>query len=254
MAAAQPSPQTRSVLHITDLHLLAERGARLLDVDTTVTLEAVLAAATAERQPAALLVTGDIAQEPAVATYRRCLELLGEYHRGPLLCLPGNHDLFGPMLAAGMPMQPVDLEPWRIVGWDTHEDDQVGARLNETDWQAVQAEIQAARRHLLVATHHPLVDVGCPWLDKDRLANAPELVEYLAQASSVKSVVFGHAHQTVEARHGELPLYGTPSTCFQFEPRSERFGLDATAPGYRWLHLADDGSIRTEVRHIEETP
>ena len=255
MTAAGAAPGVRPVLHITDLHLLESDEKRLLGVDTTATLRAVLGEATAERQPAALLATGDIAHDPIVATYRRCLDILGEFHSGPLLFLPGNHDLLQPMVDAGMPMRPLELGPWRILPWDTHEDDAPGAVWEEAAWRALLNEIERpVERHLVVATHHPLVDVGCPWLDKDRLGNAPELVECLAQASSVKSVVFGHAHQTVESRHGDMALLGTPSTCFQFEPHSLEFGLDRTAPGYRWLHLHDDGSLRTEVRRIKEIP
>ena len=254
MAAGDTPPPVSSVLHVTDLHLLGDDQARLLDVNTTETLRAVLAAATGERQPAALLATGDIAHDPFIATYRRCLEIFSEFHAGPLLCLPGNHDLLQPMVDAGMPMQPVRLGRWRIIPWDTHADDRPRAFWNQAAWRALQNEIEGADDYLVVATHHPLVDVGCPWLDKDRLGNAPELVECLAEASSVKSVVFGHAHQTVESRHGDMAILGTPSTCFQFEPHSLEFGLDGTAPGYRWLHLSDDGSFRTEVRRIKEIP
>ena len=251
MAAGDTAPGVRSVLHITDLHLLESGEKRLLGVNTTETLRAVLAAATGERQPAALLATGDIAHDPYAATYRRCLHLLGEFHAGPLLCLPGNHDLLQPMVDAGMPLQPLALGPWRILPWDTHEDDVPGAVWREADWRNLRQEVEGAAEHLVVATHHPLVNVGCPWLDKDRLGNAPELIECLAQASSVKSVVFGHAHQTVESRHGRMALLGTPSTCFQFEPGSLEFGLDGAAPGYRWLHLHDDGTLHTEVRRID---
>ena len=254
MAAGCAAPAAQSVLHITDLHLLRNERRRLLDVDTTATLRAVLAAATGERRPAALLVTGDIAHEPGAETYGRCLEILDEYHRGPLLCLPGNHDLLAPMLEADMPMAPIGVGGWRIFGWDTHEDHRPGAVLNEASWRALRDGIDGKDGPLVVATHHPLVDVGCPWLDKDRLPNAQELIEYLAEASSVKSVVFGHAHQTVEKRHGDMALLGTPSTCFQFEPHSLEFGLDDAAPGYRWLHLQDDGSLRTEVGRIKEIP
>ena len=117
-----------------------------------------------------------------------------------------------------------------------------------TQFQTLLDELAAVGdRHVLIATHHPLVDVGCPWLDKDRLQNAKQLLECLSEHSAVKSLVFGHAHQTVEAHFGHIQLYGTPSTCFQFEPASVAFSIDDAAPGYRWLTLSADGTITTEV-------
>jgi len=280
--AAAGSPPIYSVLHITDLHLLRDKRGCMLGMNTAESLRAVLAAATRERRLAALLVTGDIAQEPTTAVYRRCLGILREFHAGPLLCLPGNHDLLAPMLEAGMTMQPIRLGRWCIVGWDTHEDDHPGAVWREASpatseraqaaipenletgatgpinanepiartWQALLAEIGRAKGHVLVATHHPLIDVGCPWLDKDRLPNAEQALDALAEMPSVQAVAFGHAHQDLQAQHGKLALFGTPSTCFQFKPRSCKFGLDDTGPGYRWLHLSDDGRLQTQVRRI----
>ena len=250
MAAADTSSGVRSVLHITDLHLLESEEKRLLDTDTTETLRAVLAAATGERQPAAVLATGDIAHDPVVSTYRRCLDILGEFHTGPLLCLPGNHDLLQPMVDAGMPMQPLELGAWRILPWDTHEDDGPGRGLGRGNLAGALERDRTRQRP--PGGGHPSPPGGCglPLARQGRLGNAPELVECLAEASSVKSVVFGHAHQTVEERHGDMAILGTPSTCFQFEPHSLEFGLDGSAPGYRWLHLHDDGNFQTEVRRI----
>ena len=47
-----------------------------------------------------------------------------------------------------------------------------------------------------------------------------------------------------------VPVWGSPSTCFQFQPRSQTFAVDASGPGYRWLYLQDDGSVGTEVKRI----
>lgn len=153
LVSAPPGPA--SVLQITDLHLLERPGAKLLGIDTAASLEAVLDAALAERQPAAMLVTGDIAHEPT---------------------------------------------------------------------------------------------------KKDRLPNAPELLQCLSKMASVKALVFGHAHQALDRRHGPLPLLGTPSTCFQFRPRSDAFSIDDAAPGHRWLHLLDDGRVGTEVGRAQGFP
>ena len=239
------------ILHITDLHLLEDERGRLQNVDTTATLRAVLAAATAERKPAVLLATGDIAHDPTTATYRRCLSIFQAFHSGPTICLPGNHDLLPPMLEAGMPMAPVQLGRWRVIPWDTHGDDCPGAVWDEARWRALRAAIHGTDGYALVATHHPLIDVGSAWLDKDRLDNAEDVMNRLAQMPAARAVAFGHAHQVVDSRHRGLRLLGTPATCFQFQPNSNRFGLDGTGPGYRWLHLHDDGGFDTDVRYLE---
>ncbi len=239
---------TVAVLQITDLHLLGSADSRLIGVDTTASLEAVLTQALTERRPDLLLVTGDIAHEPTLHTYRKVRALLGGFYDGPMLCLPGNHDVLAPMLAAGLPTEPVELGNWWVIGWDTHQDDRPAACLNETPWRQLLSSLgKVGDQHVLIATHHPVVDVGCPWLDKDRLTNATELLECLSEHSSVKSLVFGHAHQTVDAHFRHIRLLGTPSTCFQFEPASLAFGIDDAAPGYRWLQLHADGGLTTEV-------
>ena len=250
--------QPLAVLQISDLHLLERPGDRLLNVNTTASLNAVLDAAFAQRRPAALLVTGDIGHEPERKTYERCLGLLRERHSGPLLCLPGNHDRLAPMLAAGLPTAPLTLGRWWVAGWDTHADEQAKARFNPADWQALRSGVEAAVGagvpFCLIATHHPLIDLGCPWLDKDKLDRADELLECLAGMASVRALAFGHAHQVVDGRYGRLRLLGAPSTCFQFKPGAKAFAVDDAAPGYRWLHLFDDGRLRTEVRRAEGFP
>ena len=131
---------------------------------------------------------------------------------------------------------------------DVIQNDRPAACLNETPWRQLLSSLgKVGDQHVLIATHHPVVDVGCPWLDKDRLTNATELLECLSEHSSVKSLVFGHAHQTVDAHFRHIRLLGTPSTCFQFEPASLAFGIDDAAPGYRWLQLHADGGLTTEV-------
>ena len=79
-------------------------------------------------------------------------------------------------------------------------------------------------------------------------------LQCLSKMASVKALVFGHAHQALDRRHGLLPLLGTPSTCFQFRPRSAAFSIDDAAPGHRWLHLFSDGRVGTEVGRARDFP
>jgi Icc protein len=51
----------------------------------------------------------------------------------------------------------------------------------------------------------------------------------------------GDVHQDTTVSVGGVPLITTPSTCFQFQPGSEKPALGDQAPGFRVLELDGDG-------------
>jgi len=251
---------TLRVLHISDCHLVVP-GAELIGVDTQGSLEAVLTQAVAEYAPDAVIASGDLAHDPTRDVYTRFVATLARYIDAPLMCVPGNHDVLAAMQAAGVPLAPLELGRWSIVPLDSHEDDAPRAHIRQADRRRVAADLTHARgAHCLVATHHHMVGVNCPWLDRDMIQNGQELIEWLSECSAMggagrlRSVVFGHVHQIVDATCGGLPVYGVPSTCFQFLPRSESFAVDTLSPGYRWLELADDGGMTAQVRRVDTFP
>lgn len=239
------------VLQVTDCHLLPSPDATLLGVCTADSLAAVLDAACAERTPDAVLATGDLAQAPLSATYELFLTTLARYYTGPLLCVPGNHD-HGATLSGMLPTRDLVLDGWRLAGVDTHEDDVVGGTVQARELSRLENSLSGAAdgRHVLVAGHHCPVNIGCSWLDVHRIDNGDDLLDVLRSAG-VRAYVFGHIHQEAQADPG-VPIYGTPSTCFQFADDSPTFGIDTAKPGYRWLTLASDGSIETAVCRVDD--
>ena len=239
------------VLQVTDCHLLPSPDATLLGVCTADSLAAVLDAACTERTPDAVLATGDIAQLPSPATYELFLATLARYYTGPLLCVPGNHD-HGATLSDILPTEDLEFDGWRLAGVDTHEDDVVGGTVHASELSRLRATLHgcAAHQHTLVAGHHCPVEIGCSWLDVHRIDNGDDLLDVL-RAADASGYVFGHIHQEVEANPG-VPIFGTPSTCFQFADDSPTFGIDTAKPGYRWLMLEPDGSIETAVRRVDD--
>jgi 3',5'-cyclic-AMP phosphodiesterase len=247
----------KRVLQITDTHLRPAAGLTLLGVDTGDTLRRVMEQALAEHAPDAILATGDLAHDdPTGASYRRFQDLVTGLFPGPVLHLPGNHDFAQPMSALLRPLANLRLGGWDLIGFDTHQDGRVEGGLEDIEWRALKARLAATdSEHVLLACHHAPLDIDCPWLDQHRIPDGRQLLEFCAAHGRVRGLVFGHVHQEVDASFGPVAVLGTPSTCFQFEPRSPRFAIDRSArsglPGYRWLELHADGSLLSEVRRLD---
>ena len=232
------------VLQITDCHLFPSASATLLGVETCASLDAALKAACAQRTPDAVLATGDIAQRPTAETYALFLSAVRRRYGGPLLCVPGNHD-HGETFAAALPAEDLTVGAWRLVGVDTHVDGRVGGSVSEAELARLAA--LPAGGPTLVAGHHCPADVGSAWLDEHRIDNGAALLRAL-DALGAAAYAFGHIHQPFERqRSGGARLLGAPSTCFQFAPNTASFALDGAAPGFRWLRLAADGGVTSEV-------
>lgn len=242
------------LLQITDVHLRAVAGDTLLGVDTWHSVAAVLDQALAEHRPDALLLTGDVAQDPDPEVYARFYGWLTARFPGPTLVTPGNHDIAANM-GALLETKRLELPGWQVLPLDSHVDDEPQALVTDADFAALQAACNSSTNaNLLVITHHPPVRIGCPWLDRDRIQNGQELLEWMAEHGRIRALVFGHAHQELTLTHRHLSLLGTPSTCIQFEPGSSRFSVDEQKPGYRWLLLGNEGSVRSQVRRVEDYP
>lgn len=247
---------TLHLYQITDTHLMAEPGGRLLNVNTDDSLGAVVDLAM-QRQPRpnALLITGDMAGDGAVGAYKRLDDALAQL-AAPSFWLPGNHD---GCTDIGVPSERftrhITTPHWHIVMLDSQQDDAVGGRLAAAELDALAAAVDDANttgRHLLVALHHPLLNTGCDWLDEQRVANADACLAELARCQRRVVVVSGHVHQESDVEFRGIRFMTAPSTCIQFAPNQVDFKIDDVAPGYRWLHLHPDGTIDTAVERVTE--
>jgi len=183
------------LLQITDLHLLPDRAGRLLGVDTAASLDAVLHAAMAQRVPAAVIVTGDIAHTPLPNTYARARALLSQHWDGPCLWLPGNHDVGTELARVAPGGRDLTMGDWNVVAIDTHQDGVEAGAVSDSEMRVLRDHLRAtSARNILVVGHHPPLEVGTPWLDRGRISNAAALLELLTADSRVKGYVCGHVH------------------------------------------------------------
>lgn len=245
------------VVQLTDSHLCENEGGTLLGMDTDHSLAAVIDLVEKE-VPARDLVlgTGDLSDCGSQNAYSRI-----ETQFGRLGCesfwLPGNHDSRPRMEAAALSDvrigTHVQAGKWQIVMLDSQVPGEVGGQLGKAELTRLEVSLQAAQAlglHVLVCLHHQPVNIGCDWLDDQKIADADAFFSILDQYSCVRGVLWGHVHQEHDSQRGDVRLLSSPSTCVQFAPGCATFKADDLPPGYRRLDLHPDGRIETEVSRV----
>lgn len=247
-----------SLLQITDPHILPDADETFLGINTEHYFHAVLELALAEHPRFDLiLLTGDLAQHPAPASYQRIMNRL-EATRMPCVCLPGNHDDYELMRQIFSTREvscqkQVLLGDWQLICLNSQIPGAPGGRLSKQELLFLEKCLSDhPARHALVAVHHHCLESGSAWMDTMMIENSHELWAIVHQYSQVKAITTGHIHQTMDTANGSVRVLGTPSTCFQFKPASKTFSLDTAAPGYRLIKLHTDGRIESGITRLSE--
>ncbi len=247
-----------SILQITDPHILATPEATLLGVNTAHYFNAVLEHAFSSKWKFDLcLVTGDLAQDPCPASYKHILSKL-QAHDILCICLPGNHDDFDIMQEVFCTEQVncrkhIVLRNWQIISLNSQIPGSEGGYLSIEELAFLD---ECLRNNpdlfTLIAVHHHCLPTKSRWMDTMLIENAQELFDLIKPYPMVKTIINGHIHQAMDVQVDSVRILTTPSTCFQFKPQSERFSLDDTSPGYRWISLYADGSMNSDIVRLPE--
>jgi len=242
-----------AILQITDLHIMASAGDKLMGIDTEYYFKRVLNQAFNTYQSFDLvLLTGDLAQEPCQASYSRLngyLQQLGV----PCICLPGNHDDFLIMeqvLNQGSVscQKQALLGNWQIICLNSQIPDSADGILAPQELEFLENCLITHPEHFaLIALHHHCLPTMSFWMDNMMIKNSSRFLHVAGLYPQVKIITCGHIHQILDEQYGNIKVFGSPSTCFQFTPLSTNFSLDTTAPGYRIISLNPDGSSTSKV-------
>lgn len=248
------SGKTLKILQITDTHLFASKSETLLGVNTYRSYHAVLNAIIAQQQDIDFIVaTGDLAQDHSLTAYQHFCDGIAKLGT-PCAWLPGNHD-FQPAMtsvlaSAGiLPSKQILLgDNWQLLMLDSQVFGVPHGQLSDDQLQWMEACLQAyPERHTLVLLHHHPLASGCTWLDQHSLRNPQALADILQRYPLVTTLVCGHIHQEMDVDWQGKRLLASPSTSVQFKPQCTSFAIDTQAPGWRYLELAPNGEITTEV-------
>ncbi|GAA3206409.1 phosphodiesterase [Microbacterium terregens] len=263
----QYTPARRTIVHVSDTHLLAGDVPLAGQYDAGANLRRALVAV--ERlgiRPDAIVFTGDLTDlgEPeAYAALRRAVEPLAERLGAPVVWVAGNHDE-RPALRRGL----LDLEPteqpvtgvWdlgglRLVVLDTtvpgwHHGDLDDAQLL---WlRGVLSE--PAPLGTLIAMHHPPLPSHLPLFDILELQRQERLADVLA-GTDVRGILAGHLHYSTSGTFAGVPVSVAAATCYTMNlarPAVEVNGMDA-GQSFHLVHVYDE-TITHAVVPVVDAP
>ncbi len=251
------NPDCIRVIQITDTHIFESADDHFDGVNTTESLSTVITHIKQQREQIDLvIVSGDLVHDPVSSAYLKLRHLLDKLEL-PVFCLPGNHDdpvlmhkLLNQQLIATQKL--VDANHWGIILLDTFLKNSHSGRLQLSELEFLEQSLEQFKdKSVLVCLHHPPISVASPWMDAMKLENHEDLFNVLDKFKNVRSVIWGHIHQVIMEKRGDILMYGSPSTCVQFKPRSEEYVRDDFGPAYSVLNLYRDGRVDIETQRLE---
>jgi 3',5'-cyclic AMP phosphodiesterase CpdA len=254
------------IVQLSDLHLRA--GTAGAGAAARLARAVELVAGLAPR-PSAVLLSGDLADEPSPEAYAQGHSLLAGLGLA-LHAIPGNHDdrdllraRFGPVGAPpGTPLSfAVECGELRLVGLDSTVPGAIGGALGEERLAWLEATLAAEpERPTLLALHHPPVMTGIAAMDSIALdsGDCARLERLLAGHPQVRTVTCGHVHTTMGTVFAGRPLLICPGTssAVRLDLRPDEaipFATTAGPVGFA-VHALIDGRLVSHVQPFEQDP
>ena len=175
----------------------------------------------------------------------------------PVYCIPGNHD-DPELLSSFYPNTPVNTvtsithNEFLIIFVNTQVKDRQYGYINENNLNEISELLDKnTGLNAVIVLHHPPVLISSEWMDKIGLKNGKSFLKSLENHKNLKLILFGHVHQEINTTHQHIQIYATPSTCYQFKPKTETMQYDKLSAAYRLVKISNNGTIESQVYRVE---
>ena len=263
----QYPPARRTLLHLSDTHLLAGNPPLGGRYDTAANLARTLEAVeTMDVRPDAIVFTGDLTDlgEPeAYRALRAAVDPVAERLGAPVVWVAGNHDerpaLRRDLLSLEPTLDPVtsvtDLGGLRLIALDSsvpgwHHGDLDDAQLA---WLRDVLSTPAPLGTIL-ALHHPPLPSHLALFDILELRDQHRFADAIA-GTDVRAILAGHLHYSTSGTFAGVPVSVAAATCYTMNlarPAAGVNGMDA-GQSFHVVHVYDD-TITHAVVPVVDAP
>lgn len=250
----QYPPAQRTILHLSDTHLLAGNVPLGGRYDTAANLRRTLESVEAlGLRPDAIVFTGDLTDlgEPdAYRALRDAVEPVAARLGAPLVWVAGNHDerpaLRRDLLDGEPTEEPVtsvhDLGDLRLIVLDTTVPGWHHGDLDDTQLEWLRSELStAAPLGTILAMHHPPLPSHVPLFDILELRDQSRLADAIT-GTDVRAILAGHLHYSTSGTFAGVPVSVAAATCYTMDlarPATRVNGMDA-GQSFHLVHVYAD--------------
>lgn len=254
MQFGQYPPARRTIVHLSDTHLLAGNPPLGGRYDTAANLRRTLDAVEALGiRPDAIVFTGDLTDlgEPeAYRALRETIEPVAARLDAPLVWVAGNHDerpaMRRELLDLSATEEPLtgvhDLGGLRLVVLDTTVPGWHHGDVDEAQLAWLRGILATpAPLGTVLAMHHPPVPSHIPFFDILELRDQGRLADAIA-GTDVRAILAGHLHYSTSGTFAGIPVSVAAATCYTMDlarPAVEVNGMDA-GQSFHLVHVYDD--------------
>ncbi|WP_203135762.1 phosphodiesterase [Microbacterium sp. JZ31] len=272
MQLGQYAPAHRTIVHLSDSHLLARNAPLGGRYDTEANLLRTLArleqhVADGTVRPDALVFTGDLTDlgEPeAYARLRELVEPVAARMGAPVVWVAGNHDerpeMRRDLLGLSADETPVtgvwDLGGLRLVALDSSVPGWHHGAIDDAQREWLRGVLATpAPLGTILALHHPPLPSHVPLFDILELRDQGALAEVLA-GSDVRAILAGHLHYSTSGTFAGIPVSVASASCYTMDvarPPQRVNGMDA-GQAFHLVHVYDHTITHTVVPVDQEDP
>ncbi len=261
----QYPPARRTIVHLSDTHLLAGNPPLGGRYDTAANLARTLDAVEALGiRPDAIVFTGDLTDlgEPgAYRALRATVEPLAARLGSPVIWVAGNHDVRPALRRDLLDLEPTeepvvgawDLGGLRLVALDTSVPGWHHGDLDEGQLSWLRGVLSTrAPLGTILALHHPPLPSHLPLFDILELRDQGRLADAIA-GSDVRAILGGHLHYSTSGTFAGVPVSVSAATCYTMnlaQPASEVNGMDA-GQSFHLVHVYDDTITHSVVPVVD---
>ncbi|MHA6630412.1 metallophosphoesterase family protein [Pseudonocardia sichuanensis] len=253
---------TRSLLHITDCHIVVEGELLHGSVDSLGNLQRVLDAVVASGVPTdAIVLTGDLADAGAPGAYRRLravVEPAAARLDADVVYLMGNHDersafhaelLDDPEAGRRSHDAVRRIGGLRLIALDTTVPGHHHGEIDEAQYEWLGAQLaEPAPEGTIVALHHPPVPASDELHAAVGFRDAEKLIETL-DGTDVRAVLAGHTHAAAASIVGSTFVWVGGALAYSFDGTAPAGMLRGRpAPAFSRIDITDGVVTATSIQ------